>query len=105
MVENLKQHCVKLGINVVNVAEAPVTSTQQGCGCATMSRNDPPHLVGLLDLLRQGKDMGYHQVRAGDAVNETTGTRHRLQQQSQLWVIENAKKALENMILITEGRI
>ena len=103
MVNNLKQHCLKLGIDVVNLAEAPAATKQTGCGCATMSRNDPPHLVGLLDLLRQGKDMSYHEVRAGDAVHEITGTRNRLQEQDQAWVIKNAKIALQNMIEITES--
>jgi quinolinate synthase len=102
MVENLKQHCLNLGIEVINLAEAPTISTQKGCGCATMSRNDPPHLVGLLDLLRQGKNMEYHQVKAGDAVNEITGIRQRLKTQDQEWVIKNAKIALQNMITITE---
>lgn len=104
MVENLKQHCKALGISVVNLAEAPKKGSEKplGCGCATMSRNDPPHLVALVDLLRQGKTMSYNEVKAGDVVNEFTGTRNRLQTQDQQWVIDNAKKALENMIRITE---
>lgn len=106
MVENLKQACRPLGITVVNLAQVPQTihAGTQACGCATMSRNDPPHLVGLLDLLRQGKPMGYHEVKAGDQVNEFTGTRHRLGTQDQAWIIENAKKALERMIAITENK-
>jgi len=105
MVENLKQHAEKLGIHVVNLAEAPASnnSNNLGCGCATMSRNDPPHLVALLDLLRQGKTMDYNEVKAGDLVNEFTGTRGRLSNQDQTWVVNNAKKALENMIRITEA--
>ncbi|MDP1603898.1 MAG: quinolinate synthase NadA [Legionella sp.] len=105
MVENLKQYCKNLGIVVVNLAEAPKSPTEKGigCGCATMSRNDPPHLIALVDLLRQGKIMAYNEVKAGDMVNEFTGTRHRLQVQEQQWVIDNAKKALEMMIKITEG--
>ena len=67
-----------------------------------MSRNDPPHLVALLDLLRQGKTMNYNEVYAGDMVDEFTGSRNRLQQQDQDWVIGNAKKALQKMIDITE---
>jgi quinolinate synthase len=104
MVENLKQYCKNLGIEVVNLAEAPKSNTENGigCGCATMSRNDPPHLIALVDLLRQGKLMNYNEVKAGDMVNEFTGTRHRLQIQDQQWVIDNAKKALEMMIKITE---
>lgn len=105
MVENLKQHAEKLGIHVVNLAEAPTAnnSNNLGCGCATMSRNDPPHLVALLDLLRQGKTMEYNEVKAGDSVNEFTGTRGRLSEQDQAWVIKNAKIALQNMISITEA--
>lgn len=104
MVENLKQYCIPLGIQVVNLAEAPKSPDEKGigCGCATMSRNDPPHLVALVDLLRQGKPMPYNEVRAGDVVNEFTGIRNRLQPTDQTWVIDNAKKALEKMIEITE---
>ncbi|HBD7137386.1 TPA: quinolinate synthase NadA [Legionella pneumophila] len=107
MVENLKQYCNNLGIRVVNLAKAPQKDTEKGvgCGCATMSRNDPPHLVALLDLLRQGKSMPYNEVKAGDVVNEFTGTRNRLPVNDQQWVINNAKKALEMMINITEDRV
>jgi quinolinate synthase len=107
MVNNLKQHCTSLGIDVVNLAEAPNAMQEKGlgCGCATMSRNDPPHLVALLDLLRQGKRMAYNEVLAGDSVNEFSGIRHRLETSDQNWVIDNAKKALQKMIDITEGTI
>ena len=107
MVDNLKQQCKTLGITVVNLAEAPKNPNQKpvGCGCATMSRNDPPHLVALLDLLRQGKTMNYNEVKAGDVVNEFTGSRNRLGNQDRQWVIDNAKKALQMMINITEDRI
>lgn len=106
MVENLRQYCKPLGIEVVNLAEAPKKDNEKGmgCGCATMSRNDPPHLVGLLDLLRQGKSMNYNEVKAGDVVNEFTGQRQRLQSFDQEWIIKNAKAALEMMIKITEGK-
>ena len=106
MVENVRQYCKSLGIDVVNLAEAPTKDNEKGigCGCATMSRNDPPHLVALVDLLRQGKSMEYNEVKAGDLVNEFTGTRQRLQEKEQQWVIDNAKKALEMMINITEDR-
>jgi quinolinate synthase len=107
MVDNLKQYCKGLGIEVVNLAEAPKKDEAKGigCGCATMSRNDPPHLVALVDLLRQGKTMAYNEVKAGDVVNEFTGTRNRLPVNDQQWVIDNAKKALEMMINITEDRV
>lgn len=107
MVENLKQYCQALGIEVVNLAQAPSKEDVLGvgCGCATMSRNDPPHLVALIDLLRQGKAMPYNEVKAGDVVNEFTGSRNRLMPGDQQWVVDNAKKALEMMINITEDRI
>lgn len=107
MVENLKQYCKSLGIEVVNLAQAPKKENEKGvgCGCATMSRNDPPHLVALVDLLRQGKTMSYNEVKAGDVVNEFTGSRNRLPEQDQQWVIDNAKKSLQMMINITEDRI
>jgi quinolinate synthase len=107
MVENLKQHCKNLGIKIINLAEAPKKDDVKGvgCGCATMSRNDPPHLVALLDLLRQGKIMSYNEVKAGDVVNEFTGVRNRLPVNDQQWVIDNAKKSLQMMINITEDRI
>ncbi|MFY7697615.1 MAG: quinolinate synthase NadA [Legionella sp.] len=106
MVDNLKQYCKSLNIEVVNLAEAPHNNSKGvGCGCATMSRNDPPHLVGLLDLLRLGKAMPYNEVKAGDMVNEFTGSRQRLTSNDQSWVIANAKKALQKMIDITEGYI
>lgn len=107
MVENLKQYCKNLGIEVVNLAEAPRKDDAKGvgCGCATMSRNDPPHLVALVDLLRQGKEMPYNEVKAGDVVNEFTGSRNRLPNEDQQWVIDNAKKSLQMMINITEDRI
>ena len=104
MVENLKQHCQHLGITVVNLAEAPKLGKEKGigCGCATMSRNDAPHLVGLVDCLRQGKTLDYNRVEAGDVVNEFTGVRHRLELNDQEWIKANAKKALQKMIEITE---
>lgn len=107
MVANLKQYCQGIGIEIVNLAEAPQKegAPSVGCGCATMSRNDPPHLVALVDLLRQGKTMAYNEVKAGDVVNEFTGTRNRLPLNDQQWVIDNAKKSLEMMINITEDRI
>ena len=105
MVENLKQYCHPLGITVANLAEIPQKEgiIGAGCGCATMSRNDPPHLVALLDLLRQNKPVDHNQVKAGDVVNEFSGKRQRLETQDQDWVISQAKKALHKMIEITES--
>lgn len=106
MVQNLKEQAAMLGIDVVNVGEAPLEDDGKGmgCGCATMSRNDPPHLVALVDLLRQGKDVSYNVVRPGDQVNEFTGVRERLSEDEQNWIAKNARIAMENMIAITESR-
>ncbi|MFT3741380.1 MAG: quinolinate synthase NadA [Gammaproteobacteria bacterium] len=106
MVENLAQAAAAQGISVVNVGTAPLSgATGLGCGCATMSRNDPPHLVALLDLLRQGKTLPYNIVQPGDVVNEFTGRRQRLAEQDQAQLVNHARTALENMIKITEGKL
>ncbi len=106
LVQNLKEQAKTLGIEVVNVGEAPLDAEGLGigCGCATMSRNDPPHLVALLDLLRLGKAPSYNQVCPGDLVNEFTGVRQRLSLDEQAWIVKNARQALENMIKITESK-
>ncbi len=104
MVQNVKEYCKALGIEVVNVGDAKVPGHPSvGCGCATMSRNDPPHLVALLDLLRRGINVGYNEVQPGDVVNEFTGTRQRLDAKGQHWIRENARKTLQKMIEITES--
>ena len=106
MVKNLREDCRRHGIEVVNVSEIPdYPSKKKGCGCATMSRNDPPHLVAVLDLLRQGKVPEFNRVMPGDVVDEVSGTRQRLDTAGQEWITVNARKALENMILITEGKM
>lgn len=105
MVENLRQHCLPLNIDVVNLADVPHLQALQSCGCATMSRNDPPHLVALLDLLRKGHALDYNRVKPGDMVNEFSGIRQRLSTDDQELVIAHAKKALQNMIDITENRV
>ncbi len=104
MVENLKIACLAKGIKVVNVGDARLAGHHgMGCGCATMSRNDPPHLVAVLDLLRQGKDLQANQVKPGDIVNEFTGQRQRLSEREQEELVQNARLALEQMIRITES--
>jgi quinolinate synthase len=104
MVKNVKEFCKKKNIEVMNVSEWPNKDFKKaGCGCATMSRNDPPHLVALLDLLRLGKIPEFNLVKAGDVVNEFTGSRQRLDETGQQWIITNARRALEKMISITEG--
>lgn len=92
-----KQH----GLHVVNVADVPGASL--GCGCATMSRNDPPHLVAMLDLLRQGKAPQLNRVEAGDAVDEVTGARERLDAVSRAQIAKEARASLETMIRLTEA--
>jgi len=102
MVKNLKAAAKKKNIQVVNLSEIPDQQfKKRGCGCATMSRNDPPHLVAVLDLLRQGKVPEFNRVRPGDAVDEFLGHRERLTEEGQQWVVQNARKALEKMISIT----
>jgi quinolinate synthase len=105
MVRYLKDYCADRGIHVVNLGDAKVAGVQgMGCGCATMARNDPPHLVGLLDLLRQGKMLDHNRIEAGDVVNELTGQRRRLDALGQQWIIEHARAALQRMIAITEEK-
>jgi len=104
MVQNLKQAGLALGITVVNLGDAPLAGLPGiGCGCATMSRNDPPHLVALLDLMRLGKTPEYNEVKPGDVVNELTGVRQRLDESERAALIVHARTALENMIRITEA--
>ena len=91
-------------MEVVHLAEAPDGGPAGvGCGCATMSRNDPPHLVAILDLLRQGKAPELNRVLAGDAVDERTGWRERLGAGDRETVAAQARKALETMITLTEA--
>lgn len=104
MVQNLKQAALAQGITVVNVGDAPLQGMPgAGCGCATMSRNDPPHLVALLDLMRLGKTPAYNEVKPGDVVDTLTGVRQRLDEEERATLIRHARHALENMIKITEG--
>lgn len=103
MVKNLREICQKNHIEVVNLSDIPQSPFKKsGCGCATMSRNDPPHLVAVLDLLRQGKVPAFNLVKPGDVVDEFFGTRERLEAQGQQWIVSEAKKALEQMIRITQ---
>ncbi|MCP4475756.1 MAG: quinolinate synthase NadA [Gammaproteobacteria bacterium] len=103
MVRNLKRLLAPQGFEIVNLGDAPLSGFKgMGCGCATMSRNDPPHLVAILDLLHHGKLPHHNRVHAGDSVNEFSGQLQRLDAEGQQWVRDNAKKALERMIAITE---
>ncbi|MEE8313564.1 MAG: quinolinate synthase NadA [Myxococcota bacterium] len=101
-VRNLSEQARRRNIDVVHLADVP-GGEQAGCGCATMSRNDPPHLVALLDLLREGRGPDLNRVLPGDVVDEISGYRERLDPEGQSRVAADARKALEKMIEITEG--
>ena len=74
-----------------------------GCGCATMSRNDPPHLAGMLDLLRKGEAPDINKVLAGDSIDEITMRRDRLPEDERKELITFARASLEQMIAIVEA--
>ena len=101
-VRNLRDAAAPRGIEVVHLAELP-GEEGAGCGCATMSRNDPPHLVALLDLLRRGHAPDLNRVYAGDSVDEISGLRERLDPVARDAVRADARRALERMIEITEA--
>lgn len=101
-VRNAQTQAALRGIEVVNVADIPSDAfSSMGCGCATMSRNDPPHLVGMLDLLRRGNAPDLNHVLPGDSVNEITGRRERLESAEREDIVRGARAALERMIEIT----
>ena len=103
-VRNLKEQAALKGIEVEHLADAAIEDQSLGgCGCATMSRNDPPHLAGMLDLLRRGEAPNLNRVLAGDTVDEQTGFRDRLSESDRAEMINFAKQALNRMIDITES--
>lgn len=103
-VRNAKELAAAREVEVVHLADIPDPRfAAVGCGCATMSRNDPPHLVGLVDLLSKGKAPELNRVLSGDAVDETTGWRERLDPRSQEEIRRDARAALEKMIELTEA--
>ena len=103
-VRNAKEQGALRGVEVVNVAEVPGDIfAAMGCGCATMSRNDPPHLVGVLDLLRQGRAPELNRVLPGDIVDEASGTRTRLEPEERGRITRDARRALERMIDVTSA--
>jgi len=103
-VRNARELARARGVQVVHLTEIPEPGfPAAGCGCATMSRNDPPHLAGMLDLLRRGKGPDLNRVLAGDVVDETTGTRERLDDAERAALVRDARRALERMIEITEA--
>lgn len=102
-VRNARDQGALRGVEVVNVADVPRDGfAGMGCGCATMSRNDPPHLVAILDLLRKGTPPDLNRVLPGDVVNEISGTRERLPAEERAVIVRDARRALERMIAITE---
>jgi len=101
-VRNARDEGRARGVEVVHLAEIP-GSTMAGCGCATMSRNDPPHLAGMLDLLRRGTPPEINRVLAGDVMNELTLGRDRLSAAERAELIAQAQLAMENMIAIVEA--
>jgi quinolinate synthase len=100
-VRNARELGRQRGVEVMHLADIPGQDSA-GCGCATMSRNDPPHLAGLLDLLRKGEAPELNRVYAGDAVDEVSGDRDRLATDERKTLIRHAKSALEAMIEVTE---
>jgi len=101
-VRNLREQAALRGIEVVHLADVP-DDRDAGCGCATMSRNDPPHLVALLDLLRRGRAPDLNRVLPGDSVDEISGHRERLDPAARERTAADARLALERMIEITEA--
>jgi len=103
-VRNLREQAGARGITVEHLADVSLPGlSSEGCGCATMSRNDPPHLVAILDLLRKGQVPEANQVLAGDMVDEVSGWRERLDAESQAELTKHARLALERMVEITES--
>jgi quinolinate synthase len=68
-----------------------------------MSRNDPPHLVAMLDLLAKGRPPDLNHVLPGDVVDEGTGRRERLSVAEREVLVREARAALERMISITRA--
>ncbi len=102
-VRNAREQARQRGVEIMHLADIPDPAFQGGgCGCATMSRNDPPHLAGMLDLLRRGCPPEINRVLAGDVVDETTAVRERLSDAERQSLIREARLALERMIDITE---
>jgi quinolinate synthase len=103
-VRNLAEQMEPRGVEVVHLADAPLPGLgPEGCGCATMSRNDPPHLVAILDLLRRDEVPDLNRVLAGDVVDEISGWRERLDEAGRAEVTRNARLALERMVELTES--
>ena len=104
-VRNAREQAQLRGVEVMHLADIPDPAfATAGCGCATMSRNDPPHLAGMLDLLRRGTPPAANKVLAGDSVDERTGALDRLDDAERAELVRDAKRALEAMIEVVEGQ-
>jgi len=101
-VRNAAEQGALKGVTVRHLADVPAFQ-QAGCGCATMSRNDPPHLAGMLDLLRKGEAPDINRVLAGDVVDEATMRRERLTPAERAVLVKDARASLERMIAIVES--
>jgi quinolinate synthase len=103
-VTNLAEAAALRDVSVVNMADIPEASwPSMGCGCATMSRNDPPHLVAMVDLLAKGSPPDANLVAVGDAVDEISGVRERLDAEEQALIAHHSRAALQRMVEITEA--
>jgi len=101
-VRNAREQAQTRNVEVVHLADFP-QHRQAGCGCAMMSRNDPPHLAGMLDLLRRGEAPDINRVLPGDMINESSMKRDRLDDEEQRELVKHARAALDRMIEITEA--
>jgi quinolinate synthase len=101
-VKNARELAQSRGVEVRHLADVPGFANP-GCGCATMSRNDPPHLAGLLDLLRLGKAPGLNRVLPGDMIDDLTLRRERLGAEERAELVQHARRSLERMIEIVEA--
>jgi quinolinate synthase len=103
-VRNAREQGRQRGVEVMHLADIPDNEFKTaGCGCATMSRNDPPHLAGMLDLLRKGRAPDINRVLAGDMIDERTAARDRLSPAERKELIGFARRSLERMVDITEA--
>ena len=110
-VRNARELGRQKGVEVMHLADIPHDAAgpdgrpfaTAGCGCATMSRNDPPHLAGMLDLLRRGEAPDINHVRAGDSIDEVTMRRDRLSDAERDELTGHARASLERMIAIVEA--
>lgn len=101
-VRNARTQGALRGVEIRHLADVP-DFAQAGCGCATMSRNDPPHLAGMLDLLRKGEAPEINRVLAGDMVDERTMERERLEPGERSELIADARLSMERMIAIVDS--